>query len=165
MKIKVLHCKKVFPLDITYDTTIKRLLEIIKEQLNLKAPINHFVLKYNCRNLDKDYMTVEQYDIRNDSFIELRNIFDEPNIKLEFRNEEIELIFPCFCCYSIHDYKKEIEKRRGYPIKFQFLYKDKNSSIPLNDDDYETVPTFLTIDDKELTKGYDIKYFDGLKTN
>ena len=117
MKIKVLHCKKVFPLDITYDKTIKILLKIIKEQLNLKAPINHFILKYNYRNLDKDYMKVEQCNIRNNSFIELKNILDEPNIKLKFINEELELIFPCFFRYSIIDYKIEIKKIRGYPIE------------------------------------------------
>ena len=166
MKIKILHCKKVFPLDITSDTTIKGLLELIKEELNIKAPINHFKLLYldNYRNLDKEDMTIEQYNIRNNSVIELRNVVDEREIKLKFRNEEIEMIFPCFCCYSILDYKKGIEKRRGYPIESQFLYNNKNSSIPLKDDDYLSIPTFLSLDDKEIKKGYDIKYFDGIET-
>jgi len=165
MKIKVIHCQKVFPIYITSDTTIKGLLELIKEELNIKAPINHFilVLLYNYRKLDKEDMTIEQYNIRDNSYIELRNVIDERQIKLKFRNEEIEMIFPCFCCYSILDYKKEIEKRRGYPIESQFLYNDKNSSIPLKDDDYLSIPTFLSLDDEEIKKGYNIKYFDGIE--
>lgn len=46
----------------------------------------------------------------------------------------------------------------------QFLYTEGNSSIPLNDDDYISIPTFLNIDDSPLKKGYNIVYFDGIDT-
>ena len=90
--------------------------------MKLKFPIKNFSLIYNYRPLEKDFMTIDNYNIRADSFIELRNIIDDPLIKLKLKNEIVQLVFPCFCCYSILDYKEEIEKRRGYPIESIFIY-------------------------------------------
>ena len=73
--------------------------------------------------------------------------------------------FPCFCCYSILDYKKEIYKKRGYPIECQSLYSDEEGINILTDNDHDSLPVFLIIDEKDLlTKGYRVKYFDGVNT-
>ena len=164
MEINIVHCKQIHIVKVKPEETIAQLKEKIQEQMKLKFPIKNFVLKYNCRSLDKDFMTIDNYNIRANSFIELRNIIDDPLIKLKLKNEIVQLDFPCFCCYSILDYKKEIKKRRGYPIECQSLYIDENSAIPLNDDDYVSIPKILKIDESSMEKGYDIVHFDGIDT-
>ena len=164
MEIKIVHCKEIHIVKVKPEETIAQLKEKIQEQMKLKFPIKNFELKYNYRSLEKDFMTIDNYNIRADSFIELRNIIDDPLIKLKLKNEIVQLVFPCFCCYSILDYKEEIKKRRGYPIECQSLYIDENSSIPLNDDDYVSIPKILKIDESSMEKGYDIVHFDGIDT-
>ena len=46
----------------------------------------------------------------------------------------------------------------------QSLYIDENSSIPLNDDDYVSIPKILKIDESSMKKGYHIVHFDGIDT-
>ena len=164
MEIKIVHCKQIHIVKVKPEETIAQLKEKIQEQMKLKFPIKNFELKYISRSLDKDFMTIDNYNIRANSFIELRNIIDDPLIKLKLKNEIVQLVFPCFCCYSILDYKEEIKKRRGYPIECQSLYIGENSSIPLNDDDYVSIPKILKIDESSMKKGYDIVHFDGIDT-
>ena len=126
MEIKIVHCGKVYIVYINNQDTIAQLKQKIYEQMGLKAPIDNFILKYNYRCLDKEFMTIDEYHISHNSFIDLRNIIDEPVIKLKFRDEVIELNFPCFCCYSILDYKNEIQKRRAIFIYGrQFFYSSE----------------------------------------
>lgn len=125
MEINIVHCEKVYIVIIDCQATIKELKEAIKEQMKLKAPIDNFILKYNYRNLDKEFMTIDSYFIRNKSYIGFRNIIDKPSINLKFRDESIELIFPCFCCYSILDYKNEIKKKEDIQLISNFYIKMK----------------------------------------
>ena len=165
MKIFVVHSNKCFHLDIGLGLTIGELKVLIKDAINIKFPIEHFYLKYNYKILSDDSKTINEYNIRNNSFLQFINCFDEASIKLKFKDEVIEMNnFPCFCCYSILDYKKKINEKRGYPIECQIFYSDEKTSTPLNDNDYESTPILLKIDDKYIENGYKVKYFDGAET-
>jgi hypothetical protein len=165
MKIFVVHSNKCFHLDIGLGLTIGELKVLIKDAINIKFPIEHFYLKYNYKILSDDSKTINEYNIRNNSSLQFINGFDEASIKLKFKDEVIEMNnFPCFCCYSILDYKKKINEKRGYPIECQFFYSDEKASTPLNDNDYVLTPILLKIDDKYLKKGYKVVYDDGAET-
>ena len=151
-------------LDVEPTTTIKEIKELLKEKRQIKSPMTHYELEYHNKCLKDDYILAD-YKIQKEStlkfsgksFYQLRS-----SIKIKFKDEIIEMYFPCFCCYSILDYKKEIFKKRGYTVECQFLYSDEKGTNLLRDDDYESEPVLLIIDDKELKKGYNVKYFDGV---
>jgi hypothetical protein len=115
------------------------------------------------RNLE-DEKTLADYNIQREETISLfvKSPYSLQNtIKIKFKNDIIEMVFPCFCCYSILDYKKEIYKKRGYPVEYQNLYSDEKGKNLLNNDDKESIPVFLRIDEDNLNKGYNIIYYDG----
>ena len=111
-----------------------------------------------------DEKTLADYNIQKEDtiFLFAKNPYSLKNtIKIKFKNDIIEMDFPCFCCYSIFDYKKEIYKKRGYPVEYQNLYSDEKGKNLLNNDDKESIPVFLRIDEDNLNKGYNIIYYDG----
>ena len=167
MQIFVRYNIKTFTLDVESSTTIKQIKDMLEEKPEIKLPMAHYELKFrNNYNLDDD-KTLADYNVRKEDT--LLFLIKSPNslkslIKIKLNDEMITMSFSCFCCYSILDYKKEIYKRRGYPIECQSLYIDENSSIPLNDDDYVSIPKILKIDEFLMEKGYDIVHFDGIDT-
>lgn len=148
--------------------TIDEIKEKIIEKFNLEIPIQHFELDYYGKTLNYDYKTIADYNITRDSTIKIfsKSPFRlKSTINIKFKNDTIIMDFPCFCCYSILDYKKEICKKRGYPIECQFLYSDEKGYTLLDDNDHDSLPVLLNIEEKDLlTKGYRVKYFDGVNT-
>ena len=155
-------------LNVEPSTIIKELEEMLIERFNLEIPIQHYDLRYLGKPLNYDYKTIADYNIFKESTIDIfvKNPINLKSIiNIKFNNDIIIMDFPCFCCYSILDYKKEIYKKRGYPIECQSLYSDENGNIPLEDNDHDSLPVLLIIDEKDLlTKGYRVKYFDGVNT-
>ena len=87
----------------------------------------------------------------------------ESTLNIKLKKDTIFLKLPCFCCYLILDYKKEIHKKRGYPVECQLLYSDEEATNLLEDNDYKSNPIFLKINEKNLlSKGYQVEYFDGV---
>ena len=163
MQIFVIY-GKTFTLDVEPSTTIKEIKNMMKEKAELRFPIEHYRLEYRkIYNLEDD-KTVADYNIKKEDTLHLENKTSLNSlIKIKLKNEIITMSFPCFCCYSILDYKKEICKRRGYPIECQLLYSDEEGNNLLKDDDYESNPVFLKINESELTKGYKVIYYDDVE--
>ena len=166
MQIFVKYENKSLTIDVELSDTIESVKQTIEDKLGITLKYPHYKLRYNSYyGKDLDYSkTIADYCIIKESTIfVIFNPFTSSFIDIKFKNQIISMKFDCFCCYSILDYKKEIEKKRGYPIDIQFLYSDKEGTNILADDDYESNPVFLEINDKELKKGYKVKYFDGVK--
>ena len=163
MQIFVRYNIKTFTLDVESSTTIKQIKDMLEEKPEIKLPMAHYELKFrNNYNLDDD-KTLADYNVRKEDT--LLFLIKSPNslkslIKIKLNDEMITMSFSCFCCYSILDYKKEIYKRRGYPIECQLLYSDENGINLLEDDDKESKPVLLKIIERGLTKGYRVIYFD-----
>ena len=95
------------------------------------------------------------YKICKESTIDLNSMNPyrlRSRLDIKFKNEILHMEFTCFCCYSILDYKREIFNRRGYPIDCQLLYSDGEGNNILNDDDYESIPILLKIDETKSKK-------------
>jgi len=159
---------KIFGTTVTLDveptTTIEEIKEMLKEKKQIKSPMIHYELKFFTERLNDDKI-IADYKIQKEStlnFIEKSPFRLRSTLTIKFKDEIIKMNFPCFCCYSILDYKKEIFKKRGYSVECQLLYSDEKGTNLLRDDDYESVPVLLIINDKDLKKGYNVKYFDGV---
>ena len=146
-------------------TTIKGIKEMLIDKGLFELPIQHYALHFGSKSLDEDYKTITDYGIKNEHTIEITLKKLISDIKIKFNNDIIFMSFPCFCCYSILDYKKEICKKRGYPIECQFLYSDENRTNLLEDNDFNSAPVLLIVDEKDLlTKGYRVEFNDGVKS-
>ena len=163
MQIFVRYQLKSYTLDVELGYT----LEIIKgmiEDRGIVFKLSHYDLEYYGRRLENNNKTLADYKIQKDSTINLypkSPLRLKSTIQIKFRDEILEIYFPCFCCYSIRDYKSEIYKKRGYPVISQYLYSDEEGKDLLNDDCKESNPVLLVIDETKLSKGYKVKYFDG----
>lgn len=166
MQIFIWYGGKTYTFDVEPSDTI----ENIKYKIVDKGIVNqiylfpHYRLQFRSNLYLDDEKTLADYNIQKEDTIYL--FVKNPNslrntIKIKFKNDIIEMDFPCFCCYSIFDYKKEIYKKRGYPVEYQNLYSDENGKNLLNNDDKESIPVFLRIDEDNLHKGYKIIYYDG----
>lgn len=165
MQIFVLYLRKTYTLDVEPSTTIGEIKEKLKNKIQLEYKMTHYELDYANRHLEDEY-TLEYYKIKQEATLHfvIKNICRlSSTIKINFNDEILEMTFPCFCCNSILDYKKEIFKRRGYPIDCQLLYLDHLGKYLLKDDDYESNPALLKIDEKKIKKGYNVTYYNGIK--
>ena len=163
MQIFVIY-GKIFTLDVEPSTTIKEIKYMMKEKAKLKIPIEHYRLEYRKNYNLEDDKTLADYNIKKEDTLHLANKTSLKSlIKIKLKNEIITMSFPCFCCYSILDYKKEIYKRRGYPIEHQLIYSDEEGNNLLKDDDYESNPALLKINESGFTKGYRIIYYDNVE--
>ena len=163
MQIFVRYQGKSYTLDVEPSDTIEEIKEKILDK-GIIILLSHYDLEYYGRKLENDDMTLADYNIKKESDIKLfpKSPYRlKSTIQIKFKNEILEMYFPCFCCYSILDYKKEIYKKRGYPIESQSLYSDEEGKNLLNDDCKKLNPVLLIIDDTKLAKGYKVKYFDG----
>ena len=166
MQIFVKFGRKTITLDVEPSTTIKEIKEMILDRIEINK-MSHYELKFHNEYL-QDQLMLADYKIYKESTIDLNSINPfrlRSRLNIKFKNEILHMEFTCFCCYSILDYKREIFNRRGYPIDCQLLYSDEKGNNILNDDDYESIPILLKIDENKIKKGYNVKYFDGVTEN
>ena len=150
-------------LDIDGNTTIEDLKNIIKEKVGTKPPIKHYrLLNYYRKEFD-DSKKIQDYDLPNDTTINFGFRRLNSTIAIKLKEDIIEMEFPCLCCYSILDYKKKIEEKRGYPVDSQNLYGDERGTDLLDNNDYDSIPVLLKIDESKVKKGYSVNFFDGLE--
>ena len=151
-------------LDIDPNTTIEDLKNIIKEKVGIKPPIKHYrlLINYYGQELD-DFKKIQDFNLSNDATIYFRFRRLDSTIAIKLKEEIIEMEFPCLCCFSILDYKKKIEEKRGYPVDSQNLYGDERGTELLDNNDYDSIPVLLKIDESKIQKGCSIRFFDGVE--
>ena len=163
MQIFVRYQAKTYTLDVEPSDTIENIKQKILDK-GLVNILSHYELVYYNTKLDDDNKTIADYKIHRESTLQLtgKNYYIlKSTIRIKFKDEILEMYFPCSCCYSILDYKSEIYKKRGYPVECQSLYSDEEGKNLLNDDCKELNPVLLKIDEAKLSRGYIVKYFDG----
>ena len=165
MQIFVKFENKTFTFNVEPRTTIKQIKDMIKEKPEILLPMIHYNLEFRNNFYLDDDKTLADYHIRNEDtllfIIKNRNKLTSL-IEIKLNDEMIIMSFSCFCCQSILDYKKEIYKRRGYPIKCQLLYSDEEGINLLEDDDKESKPVLLILNESVLTKGYRVIFSSGV---